>query len=499
MATATKKKRKKKKQNVLPVVIIASVLVLLLVSILVIYFVGRSRYQGKFLPNTYINGTDVSGKTLQEVETIFVHDDGGQAFTVIKRDGSEVKIPFSSIGFVYDTKQQIDDLFEKQDANAWFTGYMGKAELSFNENSSYDKDLLKAALKSADWGSVKNQDAKIELGDEGYYITEPVQGDEMSYDLLESYLLGQFANGNYKVNAVDSGCYIKPKVQPEDLQKQCDDLNKIWNLKIVYDFDYTTETLTGEELQAMISLPDEKGVIKVDRDKCMKYVEKLAKKYDTFDTKRKFKSTLQGNIIVPRSDDAKYGWWIWQDETCDALVEMLKEGKSVDKVKPIYYNEYGFEYSGVPEARTAKDDIGKTYCEVDLSAQHFWYYEKGKLKYDCPIVSGQTTSMARTTLPGVYKLWNKQTNYRMKDTNADGESWDTTCNYWNNISLCGIGMHDTVRRPAFGGNIYKYDGSHGCINMPLDAAKYVFDNVELGTPVVMYYQTDDSDDSKKDQ
>lgn len=261
MATATKKKRKKKKQNVLPVVIIASVLVLLLVSILVIYFVGRSRYQGKFLPNTYINGTDVSGKTLQEVETIFVHDDGGQAFTVIKRDGSEVKIPFSSIGFVYDTKQQIDDLFEKQDANAWFTGYMGKAELSFNENSSYDKDLLKAALKSADWGSVKNQDAKIELGDEGYYITEPVQGDEMSYDLLESYLLGQFANGNYKVNAVDSGCYIKPKVQPEDLQKQCDDLNKIWNLKIVYDFDYTTETLTGEELQAMISLPDEKGVI----------------------------------------------------------------------------------------------------------------------------------------------------------------------------------------------------------------------------------------------
>ena len=107
-------------------------------------------------------------------------------------------------------------------------------------------------------------------------------------------------------------------------------------------------------------------------------------------------------------------------------------------------------------------------------------------------VSGQTTSEARTTLPGVYKLWSKETNKRMKDTNADGDEWDTKCNFWNNVSLCGIGLHDSTWRGGyFGGEIYKYNGSHGCINMSYDDAKYVYDNVPYGTPVVMYYKSAD--------
>ena len=75
-----------------------------------------------------------------------------------------------------------------------------------------------------------------------------------------------------------------------------------------------------------------------------------------------------------------------------------------------------------------------------------------------------------------------------KDSNADGDTWDTTCNYWNRIAIVGIGMHDsTWRGGAFGGDIYKYNGSHGCINMTYDDAKYIYDNVAMGTPVVMYY------------
>ena len=64
----------------------------------------------------------------------------------------------------------------------------------------------------------------------------------------------------------------------------------------------------------------------------------------------------------------------------------------------------------------------------------------------------------------------------MKDTNADGDEWDTKCNFWNNVSLCGIGLHDSTWRGGyFGGEIYKYNGSHGCINMSYDDAKYVYD------------------------
>ncbi len=285
---------------------------------------------------------------------------------------------------------------------------------------------------------------------------------------------------------MDSGCYIEPEIKAENLKSQLDKLNQMYSMKIEYDFEYTTETLTGEKLMDMVKV-DKKGNITVDKDKAMKYVETLAKKYDTYNTERKFKATIQGNITVPTSDDARYGWWIYQDETCDQLVSLIKKAKNV-KVEPVYYQDGSYVYTGMKGARTADSDIGKTYIEIDLTNQTLWYYKNGKKLWECGIVSGQTTSAARTTLPGVYKLWDKQTNYRMKSSNSDGERWDTTCNYWNNVSLCGIGLHDSQwRGTAVGGEIYKYNGSHGCINMTLESAKYIYDNVEYDTPVVMYY------------
>ena len=488
--TNTKRKKKKKKIN-LPLIITLSVFALIIIAIAVVYFVGRAKYSDKFLPNTYINNINVSGETVEEAYEKFKHPEEGGSLTVVCQTGKEVVIPFSEFDYGYNTMDKIREIFSRQSSGAWFMGYAGKADYSFTDSSSYNKDKLSAAIDRADWGSEPTKDAEIVKNADGSYkINDAVLGDTMDKSVLKEYLLAKFAQGSIYVNAADSGCYTKPEISAADLEQKCERLNKISSMKIVYDFDYTTETLEGEKLMDMITFDEENLTVTADRAKCMAYVEELAKKYDTYDTERKFHATLQGDIIVPTSDDAKYGWWIYQDATCDKLVEMLENIDIPEgKIKPVYYNQYGFEYVGVPEARTADDDIGNTYCEIDLTAQHFWYYEKGEMKYECDIVSGQTTSKARMTLPGVYKLWNKQTNYRMKATNADGESWDSTCNYWNNVSICGIGMHDTVRRYAFGGNIYKYNGSHGCINMPLKAAKYVFDNVPLETPVVMYYKS----------
>ena len=364
----------------------------------------------------------------------------------------------------------------------------------FDEKTSYDKNKLNSAVKKAGWGNTETSEAKLKKNGDEYKVVPEIQGDKITdMNKLVSLVDKQVEKGNFNITLdKNSGCYKIPKVTAEKLKDACDRINKIEKMSITYDFYYTTETLKGDKLKSLIEI-DEDGVYTIDRDKCMKYVEYLAKKYDTYNTSRKFHATYQGDIVVPPSSDAKYGWWIDQEKTCSQLINMLNKGETVDKIEPIYYDTgSGFVFKGVKSARTKDDDIGNTYVEVDLSAQHLWVYKKGKVTFECDIVSGQTTSMARTTLPGVYKLWNKQTNYRMKDTNADGESWDTTCNYWNNVSLCGIGLHDTVTRSAFGGNIYRYIGSHGCINMPLYGAKYIYENVSLGTPVVMYYSYEQS-------
>ena len=51
----------------------------------------------------------------------------------------------------------------------------------------------------------------------------------------------------------------------------------------------------------------------------------------------------------------------------------------------------------------------------------------------------------------------------------------------------GIGIHDASWRSKYGGEIYKTNGSHGCINTPYNEVSALYDMVEIGTPCVMFY------------
>lgn len=457
------------------------------------YLAGRAYYSDKFLSNTTINGVDVSGKTFEQACDILGVNDNPYQLTVKTIDNTPVNFETSDFDYKLSGKDEIRKIYESVDRGLWFMSLSHKATYSYDEAVSYNKKKLNALLEKAGWGDVETTDAVMGLNEDktAYEITSEVQGNKITdMKKLREYVDKNVSQGNLSLSLTEkTGCYSTPKVKSGDLSEECEKLNKIFQMYITFDFDYTTETLTGEELMNIIDLKDD-GSYTVDEGKAMKYVEKLAKKYDTYDTKRKFHATKQGDIIVPTSSDAKYGWWIDQKKTCSLLVDMLEEGTSVNSVDPIYYSTGYFDFTGVESARSKDDDIGKTYIEIDLSAQHLWYYKDGKKDYECDIVSGQTTSAARTTLPGVYKLWSKETNKRMKDRNADGDEWDTKCSFWNNVSLCGIGLHDSAwRGNALGGEIYKWNGSHGCINMSYDGAKYVCDNVPIGTPVVMYYQS----------
>ena len=154
----------------------------------------------------------------------------------------------------------------------------------------------------------------------------------------------------------------------------------------------------------------------------------------------------------------------------------------------IRYTNGSFTYMGNPDCWTAKDDIGDTYLEVDLSAQTMWYYEKGKKKREMLIVSG-VPNENRNTPGGVFKLFMQAKNYRLKDSNPDGSSWDTKVAYWNQLTFDGIGIHDATWQPYFGGELYKWNGSHGCINLLPSKAKEFYNLIEMNTPVFVYNST----------
>ncbi len=118
--------------------------------------------------------------------------------------------------------------------------------------------------------------------------------------------------------------------------------------------------------------------------------------------------------------------------------------------------------------------------EIDMTEQKMYYYADGELVIETDVVTGNTGRRMGTPA-GVNYVYNKQRNRVLR-----GEGYASPVKYWVPVKGA-IGIHDANWRSEFGGEIYKTNGSHGCINTPTEIMSQLYDAVEIGTPVIMFY------------
>ena len=118
------------------------------------------------------------------------------------------------------------------------------------------------------------------------------------------------------------------------------------------------------------------------------------------------------------------------------------------------------------------------YIDISITNQKLMYYEYNKLVLESDIVTGINNG----TPVGDFKVVSKSRNVNLK-----GRDYISFVNYWIAFKGREYGMHDASWRDSFGGNIYQYNGSHGCVNMPYNKVKQLYNFVEIGTPVYIKY------------
>lgn len=137
-------------------------------------------------------------------------------------------------------------------------------------------------------------------------------------------------------------------------------------------------------------------------------------------------------------------------------------------------DEFG-GYSYIPNCNLVQ--LPGTYIETDLSKQTSYLYVDGELLLEFKVTTGQDKT---PTPEGYYQVTVKQKNKTLKD----GAQVD----YW--VAFIGdlYGYHDAKWRSNsdFGTEIYHNSGSHGCINSPYYAIETLYDNVEVGTKVLIH-------------
>ena len=128
-----------------------------------------------------------------------------------------------------------------------------------------------------------------------------------------------------------------------------------------------------------------------------------------------------------------------------------------------------------------------TYVKVVISEQTLYYVKDGKLVLSSPIVSGYGDTLLDELTYYV--------QYKKEGATLKGKDYTEYVDYWIGFGKPGhysdgghiLGIHDASWRSQFGGDIYKSDPSHGCINMPADKQKQLYEAVSIGTEVRVIY------------
>ena len=431
----------------------------ILLTFIAIYFGGVYIFSNYTYPGTVVNGEEVHIKKINEV----FENSRFQNITIEDKDGKEYILNPKKLGFKSDWEKE---LVVDQREYLWpiqiFKTHVYKNKLIREINT----DNLQKWLNNSNL--IKNQvepvDANIIFENGKYILNKEIEGSKLDVEKLLKGIENTFLSFEDELK-LDKKYYILPKVYEKDLEPKYESLTKLADKNIVLVLqDGKEEPVTDYE-----KFVDEK-TYEVSKDKVKDFVMELKSKYDNLRAERDF-TTFSGNKI--KVSGGNFGVQINRDKTTDVIYNGLTT--DADNKIPIVYSSEAIN----------NGEIGNTYIEISISDQRMVYYKNGEVIADTPIVTGLPNGKYNTPR-GVWKVWIKNRDRYLRGKNADGTDYESWVNYWMQVDYTGVGIHDAYWQSSFGGRRYLWAGSHGCINTPLKSMRLIYDNTEMGTPVIIY-------------
>lgn len=452
--------KRKIKRNFL-IFIISTIAIYLLISL---YFINH------FYFRTEINGINVSLKAHDQAPSIISKFIKNYELQLLERDGESEKITSQDIELQFNISSGILQVKHIQNPFLWLGSL-------FKSNSYYIKDLYNynGSLLDSKINRLKCLKGKItephnvnfKYSQGSYQIVKEINGNKINKIHLVKVINTYISQGRSTLDLNRMQCYEKPKytVNSEKTVKTKNKLNRYVSARITYQFGAAREQLDGTTIHQWLSI-DENLEVTISNKEVAKYIYELSKKYDTVGIIREFQTSTGKKVELK---GGLYGWKINNSSEIEALLSNIKQGDVIEK-EPIYLQK-AFSREG--------NEIGNTYIEINISKQYLWFYKDEKLIAQGPIVTGNP-NRGHATVLGAYMV-----NYKQKDATLRGPGYEANITYW--IPFFGnIGLHDASWRYRFGGEIYLRNGSHGCVNAPLYLAKTIYENIEEGTPVIVY-------------
>lgn len=247
--------------------------------------------------------------------------------------------------------------------------------------------------------------------------------------------------------------------------------------------------MPAKKLASLISLTDEEGKSVEPHfveDKVRDYVLALSAETNEESEAAIHNVNVNGELLQIASP-GKPGWRVNNAEAvANAAIASLKEGKE-------YRGE--FTYDKIPQkidTRLIADGAenlfyqaapGERWIDINLSNLTMTAYEGATpVFFSNQIVPGDKRT---PTVVGKFAVYLKYRIQDMRGLNFDGTPYLTKGVPWVTYFHSGYAIHGAPWRSDFGIG-YSY-GSHGCVNTPVDHARFIYEWSQMGDPVVVHY------------
>lgn len=437
-----------------------------------VYVAGGVYFGSHFNPNTTVNGVNASMADVATVKERIQNEAADYQMQIVEKDGTTEKITQKDVDLSIDTEDgQIEAFLNEQSGWSWVAALFSPSEFASENIVSYDKKKLEKVVDKLHCVTRKDvtetENAEPYFDGQEFVAVEEVYGTDINKKKFTKKLGKALLNLENTVDLAAGGYYVQPKVTADskEFQNLLKEMNQIAGTEVAYTVGSTTETVDADTVASWVTL-DDNAKVSFDDEKIMEFLDEMGRKYNTFGLPKQLSSSMGAEVTVP---GGSYGWKIDKE---GELAQLKADLKNHTPVKRDFVYQYTANTHDGP-------DYGDSYVEVNLTAQHVWFYKNGRLVVESACVTGNP-SRGNGTHVGAFQM-----TYKQKDATLNGENYSTPVTFWMPFNG-NEGLHDATWRSSFGGSIYKTNGSHGCVNLPYSTAAAIFPDVDKGFPVLVY-------------
>ena len=430
-------------------------------------------------------GTDVSGKSREQVVAA-IENRAKSAKVDISGDVT-ASASLADLGTTVDAQATADAVMARGDSlGEKLQALVSKGEVpvvtttNTTTVSSYATSLIPE-------DRAKARNATVVLSEDGttFSTTSASNGASLDVNALEQAAqkaATSLGSSSVSLTMTDAA----PKVSDDEAQKVADKANN-WvsqDVTITLDEDsYTAENTDKASWIKVTNSAESAPTIAVDSAKVSQWVQAQAEEAKVEPVTGQRNVNASGKVVSTPTE-AKDGKTV---NNADTVAKSITESFGSDKA-----------YTGTFETTAVKAEWkertiaagaenlpyqaapGEKWVDLNLSNKTVTAYEGATVVHGpVSIVDGAAET---PTVTGTYKVYLQYESQTMRGENADGSPYVAEDVPWVSYFHSGYAFHGAGWRSSFG-----YSGSHGCVNMPVSEAQWIYNWVDTNTVVQSHY------------